>query len=109
LKTAAEVGCDPAVEEFHAIGQEPALLLEPAVDRLGVLVAEALDHHEQHDQLSFIAWTRLTPPRVPPPARAAASPAACAAPPDQAPWSASGGCAPRRRWRPASAGRARSG
>src|SRR5215510_1412388 len=55
LKTAAEVGCDPAVEKFHAVGQEPALLPEPAVDRLGVLVAEPLDHHEQHDQLSFIA------------------------------------------------------
>src|SRR5215475_13061304 len=50
LETTAEVGCDPAVHEFQTVGHEPALLMEPPVHRFSVLVAELLDHHEQHDK-----------------------------------------------------------
>src|SRR5215471_14898876 len=106
-KQRTKVGCDPTVHEFQTFGQEPTLLAESPVHGFGVLVPEFLDHHEQHDQVSSV--TKATPPRALRLARAAASPAACAWPTNRAPWSASGGCAPRRRWLPASAGRAQSG
>src|SRR5262245_30003428 len=51
LKATAEIGADPAVVEFQALRHETALLVETLVDRLGVLVAEFLDHHEQHGKL----------------------------------------------------------
>ena len=50
LETTTKVGCDPTVHELQTVGHEPALLMEAPVHGLGVLVAELLDHHEQHDK-----------------------------------------------------------
>src|SRR5262249_37844268 len=55
LETTAEVGRNPAVHEFQAIRGESTPLAESLVHRLGVLVPELLDDHEQHNQLSFLA------------------------------------------------------
>src|SRR6266436_368934 len=47
-EAAAEIGADVARHEFQAVGQAAAAVAQLAIDRLGVLVVELLDHHEEH-------------------------------------------------------------
>src|SRR5262249_25607184 len=48
LKAAAEVGLDPAVDVLQSGGEHPPAIAQLAVDRDHVVVAKALDDHEEH-------------------------------------------------------------
>src|SRR5580704_3159423 len=58
LEAAAEIGGDPTADEVEPLGHHAAALAQAAIDRLGVLVAEALDDHELHQ----LPHKRLPPP-----------------------------------------------
>src|SRR5206468_11125772 len=58
LEAPGQIGFDPAADERQAIRRHPALVAEAAVDRLGILVAKRLDHHEEHARTSRI-WRSL--------------------------------------------------
>src|SRR6266850_658789 len=65
LKAAGGVGLHPAAHEREPVGHLPPVVAQPAVDRLGVLVAERLDDHEEHAQRSTIATARVQPAEAP--------------------------------------------
>src|SRR5688572_23948448 len=48
LEASTDVGAHPAPDEREAVRHHPALVAEPAIDRLRILVAERFDDHEQH-------------------------------------------------------------
>src|SRR5208282_82362 len=54
LEAAGKVGLDPAVEILEPLRQQPAPLAQALVDGDHVVVAETLDHHEQH--FIVFAW-----------------------------------------------------
>src|SRR6267378_3689017 len=55
----------PAAHEREPVGHLPPVVAQPAVDRLGVLVAERLDDHEEHAQRSTMATARVQPAEAP--------------------------------------------
>jgi hypothetical protein len=48
LETPAEIRADPASHKGQSVGALAPLLAKAAIRRLRVLIAEILDHHEQH-------------------------------------------------------------
>src|SRR5215831_11549664 len=62
LKATVETGLDPAADELKPVRGSPALVAELPVHRLRVLIAESLDHHEEH-RVSLDVDTREDSPR----------------------------------------------
>jgi hypothetical protein len=49
LKTAIEIGLDPAAQVVHSLGHHPPFLSESLVDSFGIAILVVFYNHEKHD------------------------------------------------------------